>query len=151
MVKADSSICWVAYDCSTLPLVYALALIFILPSLNKISLSEPQLGYDRVWGPRPFRGAQEHQQGGPGSQSKNARKGEREENDKEKRKRIGTRPSGQWCVLMALENIKRPSALKGNDRIGLMKLFPAFFTKAQKRDWRTDGRTLAHIEMRGRI
>ena len=39
------------------------------------------------------------------------------------------------------------NALKGNDRIGLIKLFHAFFTKAL----RTDGPTHALIEMRGRI
>ena len=57
--------------------------------------------------------------------------------------------------------IKRPNALKGNDRIGLMKLFRAFFTKALQSitdgltDGRTDGptngRTDPLIEMRGRI
>ena len=48
-----------------------------------------------------------------------------------------------------------PKALKGNDRIGLMKLFLAFFTKALHTygptDGRTDGRTHPLIEMRGRI
>ena len=42
--------------------------------------------------------------------------------------------------MMRPNGIKK--ALKGNDRIGLMKLFPAFFTKAlQKHDRRTDGPT----------
>ena len=50
---------------------------------------------------------------------------------------------------MALKGMKRTNALKGNDIIGLMKLFPAFFTKAlQKRDGPTarptDGRTDTH-------
>ena len=37
-------------------------------------------------------------------------------------------------------------ALKGNDRIGLMKLFLAFFTKAlQKRDGQTDQPTDGHM------
>ena len=63
--------------------------------------------------------------------------------------------------------LKRPNALKGNDRIGLTKLFLAFLTKALPTDgrtdrrtdgrtegWtdgRTDGRAHALIEMRGRI
>ena len=50
-------------------------------------------------------------------------------------------PAGQPCVLMALKRHKRPIALKGNDRIGLMKLFRAFFTKALHTDRRTDGPT----------
>ena len=53
----------------------------------------------------------------------------------------------------------RPNALKGNDRIGLMKVFLAFFTKALHTDGPTDGRTDGRtdrrthplIEMRGRI
>jgi len=78
-------------------------------------------------------------------------------------------PAGQRCVRMALKRhkvIKRPKALKGDDRIGLMKLFPAFFTKALQKHYKalrtdrrtdgptdrpTDGRTHALIEMRGRI
>ena len=56
---------------------------------------------------------------------------------------------------MALKRHKRHIALKGNDRIGLMKLFRAFLTKAlhtyRRTDRRTDGRTHALIEMRGRI
>ena len=39
--------------------------------------------------------------------------------------------------MMRSNGIKRPNALKGNDIIGLMKLFPAFFT----RDGPTDGRS----------
>ena len=51
-------------------------------------------------------------------------------------------PAGQRCVRMALKRhkgikkgIKRPKALKGNDRIGLMKLFRAFFTKALQKHY----------------
>ena len=41
----------------------------------------------------------------------------------------------------------RQNALKGNDRIRLMKLFLAFLTKALP----TEGRTHALLETRGRI
>ena len=76
-----------------------------------------------------------------------------------------TRPSGQRCVLMTLKRHKKASwahALKGNDRIGLMKVFLAFFTKALHTDgrtnrrtdgrtdrWRMDRQTHPLIEMRG--
>ena len=45
----------------------------------------------------------------------------------------------------------RPTALKGYDRIGLMKFFLAFLTKALPTDGGTEGRTHALIDMRGRI
>ena len=43
--------------------------------------------------------------------------------------------------IMALKRHKRPNALKGNDRIGLMMLFRAFFTKTLHTDGPTDGHT----------
>ena len=50
-------------------------------------------------------------------------------------------PAGQPCILMTLKRHKRLIAMKGNDRIGLMKLIGAFFTKALHTDRRTDERT----------
>ena len=46
---------------------------------------------------------------------------------------------------------RKLNAQKGNDRIGLTKLFLAFLTKVLPTDGPTDGWTHALIEMRGRI
>merc|ERR1739838_18039 len=71
-----------------------------------------------------------------------------EEDEEEEEEGEEEEEEAEWPMM-------RPNALKGNDRIGLIKLFLAFLTKALPTHGptyrRADGRTHALIEMRGRI